>query len=96
MRITANLRSTDKMFDSAADIADQLVRDGYDFFVRETPRRTGRARSSTKLQGNKINADYPYAERLDQGASNQAPRGMVEPTQEYWAKRLDDLTRKIR
>ena len=30
-----------------------------------------------------INADYPYAKRLDQGYSKKAPRGMSKPTGEF-------------
>jgi len=61
----------------------KLPKDAYNFFVRETPRKSGNARKQTKLQGNTINADYPYARRLDKGYSKQAPRGMTEPTVEY-------------
>lgn len=52
----------------------------------------GNAKRSTKLQGNTINADYNYAGVLDKGrhmtrkgarGSEQAPRGMSEPTLEH-------------
>lgn len=55
-------------------------------FIKNTPVRSGNARRNTKLRGSKIVADYPYSERLDQGYSNQSPRGMVEPT-EQWIQR---------
>jgi hypothetical protein len=40
----------------------------------------GNARRKTTMDSaTSFTADYPYAERLDQGWSNQAPKGMVEP-----------------
>lgn len=50
-------------------------------FVQETPIDTGNARSKTDLRGNEIQANYPYAVRLEKESwSRQAPRGMSEPT----------------
>lgn len=49
-------------------------------FVSETPVRSGNARRRTRLQGDTIVADYPYASRLEDGWSRQAPDGMSEPT----------------
>lgn len=48
-----------------------------------TPIRSGRARRNTRLQGNEIVANYPYAQKLDEGYSKQAPEGMSKPTLEY-------------
>jgi hypothetical protein len=42
--------------------------------------KPGNARRKTKLQGNEIQADYPYAKRLEEGWSTQAPDGMTKPT----------------
>lgn len=55
----------------------------YNFFKKTTPIQTGNARSRTRLQGNKIVAEYPYARPLDRGRSKQAPQGMTEPTGRY-------------
>jgi hypothetical protein len=52
----------------------------YKEFYGRTPIRTGNARSKTKKQNNEIEANYPYATRLDNGYSSQAPRGMTQPT----------------
>jgi len=69
--------------------SNKLAQVGYQEFVKNTPVKTGNARRSTSLQGNQINANYNYAEVLDQGrgfrdgqmrGSVQAPRGMTEPT----------------
>jgi hypothetical protein len=50
-----------------------------DEFKQLTPIKTGNARRRTRLSGDTIQADYAYAQRLDDGASTQAPRGMTEP-----------------
>lgn len=55
----------------------------YDYFKKITPIKGGNARRNTVKGNNKINANYPYAGRLDEGYSKQAPKGMVEPTWEY-------------
>lgn len=54
----------------------------YKAFKQNTPFRKGNARRNTKKSGNSINADYPYAQRLEEGYSKQAPNGMTEPTLE--------------
>jgi hypothetical protein len=62
---------------------DNLVSDAHDFFVKETPIRSGNARLSTFHTKNSIVADYPYAQRLDEGWSRQSPEGMTQPTIDY-------------
>jgi hypothetical protein len=62
---------------------NNLAREAYDYFRRATPIRSGNARRSTYLQGNEIQADYAYAQRLDDGYSPQAPRGMTAPTEKF-------------
>jgi hypothetical protein len=63
-----------------AKIAKTVAAKTYPVFVKSTPVRTGNARSHTHLSGTTITADYPYADRLDDGYSRQAPRGMTEPS----------------
>jgi endonuclease YncB( thermonuclease family) len=58
----------------------QLAKVAYDQFVLTTPIRSGNARDRTGLKNNVILANYPYAQRLDDGYSRQAPKGMTEPT----------------
>ena len=57
----------------------QYPQDAEAKFVALTPIDTGNARSRTRLHGDVIEANYPYAQRLDQGWSKQAPNGMVKP-----------------
>ena len=68
-----------------------LPQEAYKEFVKETPFRSGRARRSTKLNGNVINANYPYAKRLDEGYSQQSPDGMTTPTEAFIKKRVKQI-----
>lgn len=69
----------------------KLPAEAYDVFYDETPIRTGNARSKTRLRGNTIDANYPYAQRLDDGYSRQSPRGMVQPTLAYLRRRFRQI-----
>lgn len=73
----------------------KLPKQSYEEFVSNTPARSGNARSKTKLRGNEIQANYPYAKRLDEGYSRKAPRGMLKPTVEFLKKELDKIFRNI-
>lgn len=81
----------------------QLPKDAYNFFVKTTPIDTGNARKSTKLAGSTIEANYPYAGVLDKGrhmtsngmrGSNQAPKGMSKPTEQYIQRRVRQIIGK--
>ena len=69
----------------AADLPDAVHAE----FIKNTPIDKGNARRSTKLQNNTIIADYPYSQRLEDGYSKQAPRGMVEPTEQWIQKEVN-------
>jgi len=62
----------------------------YQYFKAITPIRSGNARAHTVLKGKTIEAEYPYAYKLDDGYSQQAPNGMTEPTKEYAKKVTQD------
>ena len=96
MAINFNISEVSKLFDQAEAVAKTLPKEGYDYFVDSTPIRTGNARRSTSLRGNTIDANYAYAERLDDGYSRQAPKGMTGPTEKFLQKRIDDLIGKIK
>jgi hypothetical protein len=75
--ITPTLKSMQKKI-------DKIPADAYKFFVKETPIRSGNARRNTTLKNKKdIVANYPYAQRLDEGYSKQSPKGMTEPTMDF-------------
>lgn len=91
--ITADIRVVDLITPEIKRIKNELddyPDDALAEFQRLTPRRSGNARRKTRLAGAKnsqmIIADYPYAERLDEGYSDQAPNGMTQPF-ETWAQR---------
>jgi hypothetical protein len=96
MAINFDMNAVSKMFEQAEKVAKTLPKEAYDYFVDSTPIRTGNARRSTRLRGNTIDANYNYAERLDDGYSRQSPKGMSEPTEKYLQKRIDDLIGKIK
>lgn len=80
---------------------NQLVKDldalpavAYREWVKTTPKRSGNARRQTKLNKSTIQADYPYAQRLDAGASKQAPQGMSEPVAKFIEQQVQKITRK--
>jgi hypothetical protein len=61
-------------------------------FISLTPIKTGNARSNTGLVGkNTISANYAYAQRLDQGWSGQAPRGMTQPFETWKAAKVKQI-----
>ena len=50
-------------------------------FIEHTPVKSGNARRKTTLKGNIIEANYPYAERLENNYSSQTHgKGIVNPT----------------
>ena len=67
---------------------DNLPKEAFTEFVKETPIRSGNARRNTKLQGKTINANYAYAKRLNEGYSKQSPEGMSKPTEDFIKKRV--------
>lgn len=73
---------------------DNLPREAFNFWVSVTPIDKGGARRKTKLRGMTIVADYPYAQRLNEGWSKQAPDGMAKPTEEFLEQRMKEILRK--
>jgi hypothetical protein len=68
-----------------------LPNEAFAEFVKDTPIRSGNARRKTKLSGNKIVADYAYAQKLDEGYSKQSPDGMTKPTEEFIKRRMKQI-----
>ncbi len=63
-------------------------------YQKLTPVKSGNARKRTTLQGNTIKANYPYAQRLDEGYSKQAPKGMTKPWEQWLQKHLDKIMKR--
>ena len=70
---------------------NELHTDSLNEFKRLTPIDTGNARNRTRLSGKSIFAEYPYAERLDNGYSKQAPKGMTEPFRKWLEQRIQRI-----
>lgn len=49
-------------------------------FQKITPIRTGNARRNTNRISDGVEANYNYANALNEGRSSQAPEGMTKPT----------------
>ena len=81
--ITVDIKIDDKVTPVLKGMGKTLARypqDAETKFISLTPIDTGNARNRTRLMGkDTIEANYPYAQRLDQGHSKQAPNGMVKP-----------------
>jgi len=84
-----NLSSFNQQMSALEAIAADLPAAVHAEFIKNTPIDKGNARRSTKLQNNTIIADYPYSQRLEDGYSKQAPRGMVEPTEQWIQKEVN-------
>ena len=91
----------------ARKIRDQAMPQIYQHFRDLTPvaaQNGGNARNNTSYHANQIVANYPYAFVLDAGrsfrdgqmrGSDQAPKGMTEPTKEFAKKLIPQLVKKV-
>lgn len=86
-RITPSLKKISKSL-------DKLAAEAYDHWVSITPKKSGNARRNTRLRGDTISAEYPYAQPLDSGRSDQAPDGMSKPTERFVERRTKQIIRK--
>ena len=84
----------ESMFADAKDLEGALVAEAHRYFKSITPVRTGNARRNTFKTQEGVEANYPYAARLDTGYSRQAPEGMSGPTMDHMEKVFDDLITK--
>ena len=93
-QVVANARTTLDQLKKVQQEVAKIPQEAFNYFRSVTPIDTGNARRSTSLRGTVIEANYPYAKRLDQGWSDQAKNGMVKPTQDYIRKRVRQITGK--
>lgn len=96
MEIKVNTKDVTKMFKQLGGVPDDVHNDAFKFLRQETPKRSGNARRKTKKEsGLRIGSRYPYAQRLDDGWSRQAPNGFTDPTIDKMAQLVDKEIRKI-
>ena len=93
MTIRLSVNNLTPSIDKVKKKLSQLSKDAYDVWYKNTPIRTGNARSKTQLRGNTIEARYPYAKRLDNGYSRQSPQGMVKPTEKFIKSEIRKILR---
>ena len=92
-RIKVNAKDFEKLMDQMDDIPETVMKAATPDMKKNTPIRTGNARSKTNQKGKTtILANYPYAGRLDDGWSRQAPKGFTDPTIDFIEK---EVTRQV-
>lgn len=92
--IKVDIRFDDKLNQQLDSIQQQLKaypQQALEEFKSLTPIRQGNARRRTTLKNDRIEADYPYATRLDQGWSKQAPNGMTQPFEQWVRARVKQI-----
>lgn len=93
--ITVDIKIDDGITQTLQGMKKELAKypqDAEDKFVSLTPIRTGNARSKTRLVNNDtIQANYPYAQRLDEGWSRQAPTGMTKPFEKWMRQKVKQI-----
>lgn len=90
------MRATKRKIEKIENDLEKLPKEAFKVFKEATPIRNGNARRNTRLSGTVINANYPYARRLDNGYSKQAPDGMINPTVEFVKQRVKEIFRGLR
>jgi hypothetical protein len=91
MSVTLNVNTMSSSLKRIQKKLAQVPKEAFKEFVSDTPIRSGNARRKTKLKGQTIVADYPYAKRLDEGYSKQSPDGMTKPTEAFIQKRVAQI-----
>jgi hypothetical protein len=62
---------------------NKIATEGAKYMQSITPIKGGNARRNTIVNGNLIEANYPYAKRLDEGWSKQNQIGLIDPTMKH-------------
>lgn len=96
MEIKIVTKDVSKLLNQLGKVPTHVHNDAYNYLKKQTPIRSGNARSKTKKESNlRIGSRYAYAGRLDDGWSRQAPEGFTEPTMDYIETLIDKEIRKI-
>ena len=93
---SVDIKDALKQLQDAALLSSRVTKPAADYMRSVTPIRTGNARAHTgAVSDTEIVADYPYAEKLDNGYSPQAPAGMSAPTIKYIEKLVEREVKKL-
>lgn len=97
MGIKIDKSEVEQMFKELQEMPEYVMKEAHVYLRAQTPVKSGNARRNTKLERKyTIGSRYPYADRLDTGWSNQAPRGFTDPTTKEIDNLVGDKIRKIR
>jgi hypothetical protein len=100
MSVTLTVNTMSSSLKRIQNKLNNVPKEAYKEFVKNTPIKTGNARRNTKLKGKTIEANYQYAQVLDKGrhmtnrgmrGSEQAPEGMSKPTTEFIKQTIDKI-----
>ena len=88
-----NLAQFNKQMSRALNALDDLPKFAEQAMRANTPKAIingGNARRNTNLQGNRVVADYPYAQRLEDNWSPQTKgQGIIAPTEAAIQREVD-------
>lgn len=90
MRLEIDKRDLARLEKAVLKAADKAMLDTSEYYKKITPVKSGFAKRNTTFSRskNQITANYGYADKLDSGASKQAPRGMGKPSVAFLEKQL--------
>jgi hypothetical protein len=92
MKMKIDTKALEAELADMAELKTSLLENAYKYFVSITPYQSGNARRNTKLTRDSIEADYPYAERLDTGWSKQFEgKGMTGPTEQFLENEVQNI-----
>lgn len=91
MKMKIDTKALEASLADMSELKQSLLDLAYKHFVSITPVRSGNARHNTKQTKDSIDADYPYADRLDTGWSKQAPGGMTGPTEKFLENEVQNI-----
>ena len=107
LEVKCDIGAAVKKLTSARGVAQSIMPQVFQEFYRWTPvaqHNGGNARRNTRLNGNRIEARYPYAQVLDDGrsfrdgqmrGSDQAPIGMSRPALTKVAELVQAYIKKV-
>ena len=88
--VKVNLTQFNRQMNKALNALDDLTEFAEGAMQANTPIRSGNARRNTNLQGNKVVANYAYAQRLEDNWSPQTRgQGIIAPTERDIQKEVD-------
>lgn len=93
--LTTSTKQVRRMFKDLEDLPRDVMKPAYKFLKKKTPIDSGNARNKTVLRKDTIKSGYDYAGRLDEGWSQQAPKGFTGPTIDEIDRLVDKEIRRL-